>query len=384
MNLKNRMYLYLFILTVATAFGFQGWRTLYNNFAVEIAHISGQEMGIIQSIREVPGLLTFFIVYLLLTISEHKLAALSVAFMGIGISLVGFMPSFYGIVFTTLIISFGIHSYLALNQSLTLQYFDLRQAPIVLGRLRGVNAIVNIFVGAIIFCVSDYMSYTNMFIWIGVIVILGGLFGTFLHPKNVNATVQHKKMVLKRKYWLYYILTFLSGARRQIFVAFAVFLLVIKFKFTIQEVTVLFIVNNIVAMFANPLIGKAVNALGERKVLSVEYLSLIVVFLVYAYSDSKWLVILMYIVDHLVFNFSLAINTFFQKIGDKEDIASSMAVGGTINHIAAVIIPVLGGLAWTFHPSWIFVGGAMLSVCSLLFVQFIPYEYAKHQQREIA
>ncbi len=382
MTVKNRMYLFLVILAVASAFGFQGWRTLYNNFAVEIAHINGQEMGIIQSIREIPGLLMFIVVYILLNISEHRLAALSVALTGFGITLVGFMPSFYGIIFTTLIMSFGLHFYMALNQSLTLQHFDIRTAPLVMGRLRSISAIVNIVIGLIIFCVSGVLSYSTMYVCIGGLVVFAGLFCVFLNPESAEGVMQHKKMIFKSKYWLFYILTFLSGARRQIFVAFAVFLLVIKFKFSIQEVTALFIVNNIIAMFANPLIGKAVNSIGERKVLTIEYATLILVFSVYAFSDSKWLVIIMYIVDHLVFNFAIAINTFFQKIGEQQDIASSMAVGGTINHIAAVIIPTLGGLAWLIHPSWIFIGGAILSVFSLLFTQCIPSELAKYQQRE--
>ncbi len=383
MTLKNRMYLFLFILTIASALGLQGWRTLFNNFAVEIGHTSGQQMGVIQSVREVPGLLALLVVCLLPFITERKLAALFIAIMGAGIGATGFFPQFYGLIFTTLLMSTGFHYYQTLNQSLTLQYFNIHQAPLVLGKLRGMGAIANIATGLVILVCSEFMTYKSMYFVLGAIVVGLGCLGFFFKPgkKEVDIPIQHKKMILKRRYWLYYVLTFLAGARRQIFVAFAVFLLITKFGFSIQEVTILFVVNNIIATIANPLVGKAVNRFGERNMLSFEYLVLLVVFSCYAFSDSKILVAGMYILDHIVYSFTIAINTFFQKIAEPKDIASSMAIGGTINHTAAVIIPFLGGLAWSIHPSWIFMGGTFLSAVSLLFSQFIPRELAKHDLR---
>ena len=163
----------------------------------------------------------------------------------------------------------------------------------------------------------------------------------------------------------------MAGARRQIFVAFAVFLLVKKFEFSIQEITMLFVLNNIVNYFLNPLIGRAIIKYGERKVLSVEYFSLILVFTGYAFVESKLIIAILYILDHIFFNFSMGIRTYFQKIGDTKDIAPSMAVGFTINHIAAVVIPALGGLMWIIDYRIPFIAGAVMSSISLLFVQFI-------------
>jgi MFS family permease len=179
-------------------------------------------------------------------------------------------------------------------------------------------------------------------------------------------------MILRRRYGLYYFLTFMAGARRQIFIAFSVFLLVKIFHFSVQEVTVLFVINNVINYFLSPLIGKAIVRFGERRVLTLEYAGLIVVFLTYAFTGSKLLVTAMYIIDHILFNFAIAIRTYFQKIGDPQDIAPSMAVGFTINHIAAVVMPVLGGLAWMIDYRIPFVAGAGMSLISLAAVQKIP------------
>lgn len=178
-------------------------------------------------------------------------------------------------------------------------------------------------------------------------------------------------MILRKQYSLYYFLTFMAGARRQIFTAFAVFLLVKKFHFTVQEITLLFVTNNLINYFLSPFIGKCIIRFGERKVLSLEYFSLIFIFLAYASADSKLVVGLLYILDHIFFNFAIAIRTYFQKIGDPKDIAPTMAVGFTINHIAAVIFPAIGGLLWMIDYRIPFICGAAMSMISLIAVQQI-------------
>jgi len=188
-------------------------------------------------------------------------------------------------------------------------------------------------------------------------------------------------MILRKRYWLYYFLTFMAGARRQIFIAFAVFLLVKKFEFSIQEITALFVINNVINYFLSPLIGKAIVRFGERRVLSTEYFSLIFIFIAYAVVESKMLVAGLYILDHIFFNFAMAIRTFFQKIGDHKDIAPSMAVGFTINHTGAVVFPVLGGLLWMIDYRIPFIIGAGLSLISLSAVQLITSHIKKAEQK---
>jgi predicted MFS family arabinose efflux permease len=368
---KDPMFRFLAILSIASTVGLQAWRTLFNNFAVEIVHLDGNHIGIIQSVREVPGFLALLVIYIILIVKEHKLSALSVAILGIGVGITGFFPSYIGLIITTMIMSFGFHYFETTNQSLTLQYFDKDTSPLVIGKLRSYGAATNVAIGILIFLLSYILSYTSTFALIGLLILFVGIWGISKNPIRESMPIQNKGMVLKKKYWLYYFLTFLAGARRQIFVAFAVFLLVKKFEFSIQEITLLFVLNNIVNYFLNPLIGRAIIKYGERKVLSVEYFSLILVFTGYAFVESKLIIAILYILDHIFFNFSMGIRTYFQKIGDTKDIAPSMAVGFTINHIAAVVIPALGGLMWIIDYRIPFIAGAVMSSISLLFVQFI-------------
>jgi len=368
---KNPMYRYLIVLTISSSVGLQAWLTLFNNFAVDVAGLSGHHVGMIQSIREIPGFLALLAVFVIMFIKEYRLSALSILILGLGVAMTGLFPSYFGLILTTLIMSFGFHYYETTNMSLTLQYFDKAISPWVFGKQRSYAAASNIAVGILIYLFVFLLDFTKIYLLFGSLIIAAAVWGVLQDPSDKTIIPQRKKMIVRRKYGLFYFLTFMAGARRQIFMAFAVLLMVQKFKYSVQEVTILFVVNNITNYYLSPLIGKSIIRFGERKVLSLEYLSLIFIFVAYAVTGSKLIVAFLYILDHIFFNFSIAIRTYFQKVGDPRDVAPSMAVGFTINHIAAVFLPALGGMLWMIDYRIPFIGGAVMSLVSLIAVQMI-------------
>lgn len=368
---NKAMYGFLAVLTAASTVGIQGYTILFNNFAVESVHLNGLQVGLTQSIREVPGFLALTAIYVMLVVCEHRLAALSIILLGIGVAMTGLFPSFGGVACTTLLMSFGFHYYETVNQSLTLQYFSTHQSPLVMGKLRSLAAVSSIVSAVLIWCLGFFMGYPGMFMVIGGLVLLAGLWAVFKDPTHTAVPPQKLRMFLRRRYWLYYLLTFMSGARRQIYMVFSMFLMVKIFHFSVQTITLLFIINNLINWVINPMIGRAINAFGERTLCTVEYSGVILVFLGYAYTSSKWMVAIIYIIDYILFNFAVAIRTYFQKIADPQDIAPTSAVGFTINHIAAVFLPALGGYLWMLNYRIPFLMGAALGCVSLVLAQFI-------------
>jgi hypothetical protein len=369
---RNPMFWYLVVLTISSTAGLQTWTTLFNNFAVDVAGLQGNHVGMIQSIREIPGFLALLAVYVMLVIREHRLSAISILILGAGLAATGFFPTFAGIAITTLISSFGFHYYETTNMSLTLQYFKKDESPWVFGKLTSLAAATSIGIGLLIWLMMSFLDFTQVYFAVGVLIAAAALWALLTRdPSNVNIIPQRKQMVLRKKYWLFYFLTFMAGARRQVFIAFSVLLLVQKFQYTVQEVTILFIINNTINYFLSPLVGKSIIRFGERKVLSLEYLSVIFLFTAYATTDSKLLVAFIYILDQIFFTFAIAIRTYFQKVGDPQDIAPSMAMGFTINHLAAVFLPAIGGMLWVIDYRIPFFAGAAMGVVSLLAVQKI-------------
>ncbi len=368
---QKPMLRFLAVMTASSMIGLQGYTILFNNYAVEVVGLDGQAVGIIQSVRELPGFLSLLAVFVMLVIREHRLSAISVALLGLGTGITGLFPSYGGIAFTTLVMSFGFHYFETTNQSLTLQYFSTGISPLVFGRLRSLAAASSIAAGILIWLLGFFMDYRGIFLVLGSIVFVAGLWGMRQEPAHESVPPQRQRLIFRRKYSLFYFLTFMSGARRQIFMVFSMFLLVKMFHFSVREMTLLFVVNNLIAYLMNPLIGRAIVRFGERSVSSLEYAGVIIIFLTYAFTTSKLLVSLMYVADSLLFNFAVAIRTYFQKVGDPQDVASSMAVGFTINHIAAVFLPALGGFLWMIDYRIPFFVGAALGVVSLVAAQWI-------------
>ena len=371
------MYRYLIVLTFAQSASFLGWNALYTNFAVEIAGLSGVENGIVQSIREVPGLLSVGVVLLLLFMSEVTLTTLSIFVCGIGVVATGWFPTFEGQMFWTLILSFGFHYFEATNQSLTLQYFTKTEAPIVISRLRATTAAGSFFMGAVILLLSSHLPYEWLFGIAGSCALAAALWALTQRPANAALPAQRRGVVVRARYWLFYVLTGLSGARRQIFNVFSIFLLVKHFEFTLMEMSFLLLFNNLINWFLNPYIGKAINAFGERPLLTGKYIIVSLCCVGYVFCHSAWQAALLYIIDQLMFCFTISIRTFFQKIAAPEDIAPSMALGVTINHIAAVAVPLIGGMLWMVDYRIPFVMGVALSIGSLVMVRFMPAQFAK-------
>ena len=374
---KHPMYKYLLIQTFGIAVALSGTAAVYTNYAVEIAGLTGAQMGIVQSVREIPGLLSFTLLAFLLLTTEMRLMSFSVLLIGLGIYALGFFPHFWGILICLLITSIGFHYTESVGQSLTLQHFDRHESPLVIGSMRSITALGSFSIGLMVFLLAGTLSYPVMFLIIGSGCFLGGIWG--VAQKNIpnKSGPQQKGFVIRKKYWLYYVLNILSGGRRQIFAVFSILLLVDKFGFSLREIALLFLVNYFINWLLNRYIGKVILRFGERRLLTVKYCVLMLVFVAYAHSDSAMVVAMLYVVEQLFFNFTIAIRTFFQKIAAPEDIAPSMAMGVTFNHVAAVLVPALGGFLWMINFQLVFYMGACLVACSLVALQFMNRQLAQ-------
>ncbi|MBB1301911.1 MFS transporter [Pseudoalteromonas sp. SR44-8] len=364
---------FLALATAIMAITFSGWMALLNNFAIEAANFTGANMGMLQSLREIPGFLAFTAVFILLVLKEQTVALISLCLLSIGIALTGFFPTVYGLYATTVLMSIGYHYFETINQSLSLQWFNKQEAPLKLGKLLSIKSIASLFAYGSIWLSVTYLAtdYKALYFVLGG----GGLILTAVlvlaFPSFKINSIQHKKIILRKEYSLYYLLLFFSGARRQIFMVFAGFLMVEKFGFDVAQITALYMLNHVINIFIAPKIGQMISSIGEQKTLTLEYSGLILVFIGYALVESPLFAAALYVVDHLFFAMAIALKTYFQKIARPEDIAATASVSFTINHIAAVIIPAAFGLVWLYDQVLVFYFGAALAACSLLFSQFI-------------
>ncbi|MEM1078274.1 MAG: MFS transporter [Pseudomonadota bacterium] len=371
----------LFLMAFAMPIAFATWSALLNNFVIEMAGFDGVNIGWLHTVREIPGFLAVGVIALILIIREQVLGLASLCLLGLASAMTGFFPSYYGILALTLLSSIGFHYYETVNQSLQLQWIAKDRAPQTLGWIVAAGSAASLLsYGTLVVSWKAFdLSYSFVYMTSGGITAAIAIFCMIAYPQFESPNPQNKRMVLRRRYWLYYALQFMSGARRQIFVVFAAFMMVERFGFEVHEVTALFLINFVANMLCAPLMGKAVARFGERNALAFEYVGLICVFL--AYGGIYWLgwgmmvAAALYVLDHLFFALAFALKTYFQKIADPADIAPTAAVAFTINHIAAVFLPASLGYLWVVSPGgvfWLAAGMAATSLCLALLIPRHP------------
>ena len=371
---RGRPEFLLLITAAAVPLSFATWQALLNNFAIERAAFGGAEMGILQSLREVPGFLAFLVVFLLFLCREQTIAYVSLLLLGVGTLVTGWFPSVVGLYVTTVVMSLGYHYFETVHSSLCLQWIDKDKAPELLGRVIAVGAFASIVVYGFIWITFELLGIDFSLVYFlgGGATVVIGLVCWLLFQQFPVKVKQNRQMVLRRRYWLYYALTFLSGARRQIFIVFAGFLMVEKFGFDVAMISILFLVNAVLNMLFAARLGRLIGNIGERRILIFEYVGLTIVFTAYAFVSTAAIAAGLYIIDHFFFALAIAIRTYFQKIADPADIAATAGVGFTINHIAAVVLPAVLGFLWLISPSAVFLVGSALAVLSMLLSFNVP------------
>ena len=373
----------LILMAIALPLAFSVWSALLNNFVVEIIRFDGLDIGLLHTIREIPGFLAVGVISILLFFREQTLALLMLCMLGLATAVTAWFPFLSGILTITLLSSIGFHFFETVNQSLQLQWFSKKEAPRKLGKLMAIGSAATLV--AYTFLVLGWdklnLSFNSAYMIAGFSCFSLAVLGYLIFPNFEAPIPQTKKMVLRKRYWLYYLLQFMSGARRQIFVVFAGFMMVERFGLDVQQLTTIYLINLMFNIALAPLLGRAVARYGERKALAVEYFGLSLVFFayggIYLFGWGVFIATLLYLLDHLFFALALAIKTYFQKIADPQDIAATAAVAFTINHIAAIFLPLGLGFLWLASPFLVFCTAGTLSVISFALALLIPRQPVK-------
>lgn len=396
------------LITVALGYfvwtlGYRIWESTFNNFAVEEIGVGAAQIGLIHAIREVPGLLGFLAGFLALLLTEFHLAHLSLALMGVGILLTAGVHGFPALVAAAFLMSTGFHFFMPANSSIVLMTVGPEEAPRVLGRLNSLGAAASVMGTLVIFGTLGRWGYRPLFQVVGLAIIGCALLLLFFRRPPARARPPRWSAPLHRRYWLYYTLQVLFGSRRHIFTTFAVYLLVREYRVTAQVITLLYLFNSLLGTYLNQAFGQVVARFGERRVLTANFALLAFIFMGYvwipqvpglasaimqvpelqigawvlfpAFPATPALLILLglFVADNLLFNFSFALDCYFQKIAlGPEEITPNIALGQTFNHVAAVIIPLVGGVIWErVGAQYTFLAGIVIALAALGLTQWM-------------
>ena len=359
---------------VGVFFGVQ--LTLFNNFVVERLDLEPHELGWVESLREIPGFLNALFVALMIRMSPSLVAAAALGIMGIGLMAYADVGSVPALALYSVVWSIGFHCWLPMEATLALRFSPAGGKGRWLGQLRAVHSIAMLVTIGGCMVLLELVNYEGMYLLAGVATVLGG--AALLFASRGHADVEEKGFVLKRRYGLYYLLQFLEGCRRQIFTTFAVFALVKVHGTPVETTMALVLVNQVLVTLTAPSIGRLVDRLGERWMLTIGYGLLSLVFVGYGLIDHRPALYVLYCLDNLLFMSGIALTTYINQIALAEDLKPTLSMGVTMNHFAAVAAPLLGGVAWHFFGHRvIFLAAAVLALLSTAVSQWVdPARYA--------
>ena len=366
--------------------GYAGWAALLYNFTVERADFQWFETGLTQSMRELPGFLAFTAIFWLLVMREQVLAYAALLILGLGVALTGYFPTLTGVLITTFIMSVGFHYFESMSVSLQLQLLPKADAPQLIGTITAAGAAAQFvaYGGLAIAWWAGWHSYEQLFLVVGLVCMALTFASMATFQRFQGPVQQRKRIMLRARYWLYYLLTFTTGARRQLFFAFGGFLLVKKFGYSVADMASLMLVVTAANTLLAPQLGRLVMQAGERRTIMIENIVLICVFAGYATTGSALVAGALFVVDGVFFTLTLAQRTYFQKIADPADVASTVSVAFTINHIAAVTVPVAFGALGMIDPAIIFWLGCGIATISLSCSFLVPRHPAPGHETVLA
>lgn len=364
-------------------FGFAIYSGVFQNYLRDALGSGPMELGGLESLREIPGLLAALMAGTLVALAESRIAGMGLLIGGIGIAANGLIHDYHSLILITVFWSVGFHLYVTVVSSITLALAKGREGGRHLGRMSAVGAAATLGGLGFAWLVSRSLSYAAYFYIAGACIIAASLLCFRLSTHA--ATTQRARIVLRREYSLFYLMTFLEGCRRQIFSIFASFALILVYHVPVQNMLLLQFINAILITLTAPAIGKLIDRRGERGPLTFYSIGLIVVFLGYATFQNVGALYALFLIDNVLFSFGVGFTTYLNRIVRPNELTPCLSMGVTMNHIAAVTVPVAGAWLWQRYqnyqlPFWAGVG---IAAVSLTVTRWLPTAPATQTQQTL-
>lgn len=341
--------------TAAFGFAMAAQQNIVPNFFENELGLKGPQFGYITAIREIPGFLLIFLTALLYRLSLPHLTAVAMILMGVGFGLFGFANSFWGVAPFVIISSMGYHTWLQTQTALGLSMSVESKSGSVLGRLTAVNQFGALIAMAFVYIVFKFeiLDFKGTFIICGLLGFVAAAlvfrFPNMHNGKLLEVKPERERLVYKKDYGLYYKISLLDGARQQIFFSFGLWVLVDHFSLDVPAISLIMLVTAALAMVTGPWIGRMIDIHGEKQMLGIVNIAYIVALLGYALIDNTTTAIICYVIYSLISPLSaMGASIYLRKIAPSRDVAPSLAMGVTMQHAAAIVVPIATGFVLNY------------------------------------
>lgn len=341
--------------TLATGFAMAANQNIGSNFFKQELHLTGPQFGYITAIREIPGFLLIFLTAIFYRLTLPRLTALALAVLAIGYGFYGFATSFWGLAPWVIISSMGYHTWLQTQGALGMSLTTKQRAGSILGRVASLNS-AGAVAAMLVVLVSfrfRWLDFRSTFIICGLLALIAAT-AIFFFPNLRDGEVERvlparEPLLFRKDYRYYYLLNLLDGGRQQIFFSFGLWVLVEQFRLGVEVISGVLLAVTALNMTVGPWIGRQIDRRGVRRILEIANVGYILALLGYGFADNAMVAIVCYVIYSFIFPLSfIGSSAYLRKIAPPEELAPSLAMGVTMQHVAAIVVPLTAGYILNF------------------------------------
>ncbi len=313
------------------------------NFFVNTLGLGGDQVLWLAGIREIPGLALMFLAALTMRVPQSRRATLALLMMGIGYGSFYFVHSYGTLIAMSLVASVGFHNWMPLLSSLGMGLVGRQRSGRVLGRMNGIGSLASMAGMLMIVLFSERFGLRVFYVVSGLLMIMSAA-AVYQLPTDIGGNLKKTpRLILKKRYWLYYVLTFFEGSRTQVFHTFGAWVLVSQFGLNAQRISAVLIVSGLLNFLIAPHMGNWIDRFGEKRMLSVSYAALVLVFVGYATIRNVWVLAVLFIMVRMLVLFRIGLQTYLNRIAPVNDLSPTLSAGVSINHISSVGMSMIAG-----------------------------------------
>ncbi len=345
------------------------------NRLYEDLNFTVMQRSLLETPRELPGLLTVVLIGLLNGLGDIRIAAVANIIGGIGLLLFGFAPNQFSLILVFLVIySTGQHIYLPMFSSITMSFAQGENFGQRMGQVQGLGSLSILFSSAVLYILYQYfdVTYRLVFVIASIAMMSAGIL--FLFMKSEKKVISEKRFVFRKEYKLYYVMSVVNGARKQITLTFVPWLIIDIFQQPVTTITMLFFIVCVINIFFKPWFGSLIDTRGERFAMQFEAIVMFVACMgfifakqLFSFHTALLLAGVCYIMDKLMESASMARATYVKKLSnDPSEVARTLSMGQSMDHLISMLIPILAGYVWYSNGAdgyrYVFIGALFISL----------------------
>lgn len=343
----------------------------FNNYLYDMFSLNPSERGFVEFPREFPGFALIFVTGLLAAFSMRSWAIMVGLLSAVGVVGLGFLsPSIALMTVWMLFWSLADHLFMPIEGSLGLQLAKKNNEGQRLGQLSAARNLAMIGGTGLVAIIASILPKDYRVLY-GIAAVFAIISSLTFSKLSFNSAKENspRRFVFRKKYWLYYVLNILFGARKQVFLTFGPWVLISIFKTPPETIGLLLMISAAISVVFRQALGVATDILGERKVLLADALIFLGICLGFVFSQEVYFLFILYILDNLMFSARIARTTYLNKITtDKSELAPTLSLGVTVDHAVSMTIPIIGGFLWQrFGPASVFWGAGVVAIINFIF-----------------